>query len=57
MESPSPSFADKFNVPQEYAVLAFDVRRAAVSLPFQGHRLKAVVNRKYPRIPVFHQFS
>ena len=43
MESPDPSFADKFNVPQEDAVLVFDVRRAAVSLPFQVHRLKGLV--------------
>ena len=43
MEPPDPSFADKFNVPQEYAVLVFDVRRAAVSLPFQVHRLKVLV--------------
>ena len=35
MEIPDPSFADEFNVPQEYAVLVFDVRRAAVSLPLQ----------------------
>ena len=32
-----------FNVPQEDAVLVFDVRRAAVSLPFQVHRLKVLV--------------
>ena len=38
-----PSFADEFNVPQAYAVLVFDVRRAAVSLPFQGHHLKVLV--------------
>ena len=37
MESPDQSFAGKFNVLQEYAIL--DVRRAAVSLPFQIHRL------------------
>ena len=34
MEPPDPSFADEFNVRQEYAVLVFDVRRAVVSLPF-----------------------
>ena len=28
------SFEDEFNVPQEYAVLIYDVRRAAVSVPF-----------------------
>ena len=53
MEPPDPSFADEFNVPQEdavlvfdvrrAAVLVFDVRRAAVSLPFQVHRLMALV--------------
>ena len=37
------SFADEFNVPQEYAVLVFDVRRAVVSLPFQVQRLKLLV--------------
>ena len=43
MEPPDPSFADEFNVPQEDAVLVFDVRRASVSLPFQVHRLKVLV--------------
>ena len=43
MEPPSPSFADEFNVPQKYAILVFDVRRAAVSLSFQVHRLKVLV--------------
>ena len=43
MEPPDPSFTDEFNVPQEDAVLVFDVRRAAVSLPFQVHRLKMLV--------------
>ena len=43
MEPPDPSFADEFNVPQEDAVLVFDVRRGAVSLPFQVHRLKVLV--------------
>ena len=43
MEPPDPSFADEFNVPQGDAVLVFDVRRAAVSLPFQVHRLKVLV--------------
>ena len=38
-----PSFADEFNVPQEDAVLVFDVHRAAVSLPFQVYRLKVLV--------------
>ena len=32
MEPPDPSFVDEFNVSQGYAVLVFDVRRAAVSL-------------------------
>ena len=43
MEQPDPSFADQFNVPQEDAVLVSDVRRAAVSLSFQVHRLKVLV--------------
>ena len=43
MEPPDPSFADEFNDPQEYAVLVLNVRRAAVSLPFQIHRLKVLV--------------
>ena len=43
MEPPDSTFADEFNVPQEDAVLVFDVRRAAVSLPFQFHRLKVHV--------------
>ena len=43
MEPPNPSFADEFNGNQEYAVLVFDVRPAAVSLPFQVHRLKVLV--------------
>ena len=43
MEPPNPSFVNKFNVPQECAVLVFDVRRAAISLPFQVHRLKVLV--------------
>ena len=42
MEPPNPSFVDEFSVPQEDAVLVFDVRRAAVSLPFQVHRLKVL---------------
>ena len=43
MEPPDPSFANEFNVPQEDAVLVFDVRRAAISLPFQVHHLKVLV--------------
>ena len=43
MEPPDPSFADEFNVPQEDAVLFFDVRRAVVLLPFQVHPLKVLV--------------
>ena len=38
VEPPHPSFAGEFNVPQEYAVLVLDVRRAWISLPFQIHR-------------------
>ena len=30
-------------ISQEYAVVVFDVRRAAVSLPFQVHRLQVLV--------------
>ena len=43
VEPPDPSFADEFNVHQEDAVLVFDVCRAVVSLPFQAHRLKGLV--------------
>ena len=43
MEPPDPSFADEFNVSQDDTVLVFDVRRAAVFLPFQVHRLKVCV--------------
>ena len=43
MEPPGPSFMDEFNVPQEDAVLVFDVRRAAISLLLQVHRLKVLV--------------
>ena len=43
MEPPDLSFADELNIPQEDAVLVFDVRRATVSLPFQVHRLKVLV--------------
>ena len=40
VEPPNPLFADEFNVSQQTAVLVFDELRAAVSLPFQVHRLK-----------------
>ena len=43
MDPPDLSFADEFNVPQEYTVFVFDVRRASVSLPFQVHRLEVLV--------------
>ena len=43
MEPPDPLFANEFNVLQEDAVLVFDVRQAAVSLPFQVHRLTVLV--------------
>ena len=43
MEPPDPSFAVEFNASQEDAVLVFDVRRAAVSLPFQVLRLQVLV--------------
>ena len=38
MEPPGPSFADRFNVPQKYAVLVVYIRQTVVSLPFQVHR-------------------
>ena len=43
MEPPDPSSADEFIVPQQDAVLVFDVHRAGVLLPFQVHRLKVLV--------------
>ena len=43
MESPDPSFADAFNVSQEDAVVVYDVRLAAASLPLQAHYLKVLV--------------
>ena len=43
MEPPDPSFADAFNVPQEDAVLVYDVCLAAASLAFQVHHLKVLV--------------
>ena len=43
VKSPDPLFADEFNVGQGYAVLVFDVFRAAVSPSFQAHRLKVLV--------------
>ena len=43
MEPPDLSFANESNVSQEDEVLVFDVRRAAVSLPFQVHHLKVLV--------------
>ena len=39
MELQDPSFVDDFNVPQEYDVHGFDVRRAVASLPFQVRHL------------------
>ena len=42
MEPPDPSFADEFSVPQDYAVLVLDIRRAAVSLPSQVDRLRVL---------------
>ena len=44
MEPPESSFADEFNVSQEYAVLVFGVGRAAVSLSLQVHRLQVLVD-------------
>ena len=43
MKPPDTSFADELNVHQEYAVLVFDVRRAAVSLSIHIHRLKVLL--------------
>ena len=43
MEPPDPSSADEFNVLQDDVVLVFDVRRDVVSLPFQVHRLKVLI--------------
>ena len=43
VEPTDPSFADEFDVPQEDAVLVFDICRAAVSLPSQVHRIKVLV--------------
>ena len=43
VKPPDTSFADKLNVHQEYAVLVFGVRRAAVSLSFHIHRLKVLL--------------
>ena len=43
MELPDLSFADEFNVLQEYVVLVFDVCRIAVSFPFQVRCFKMLV--------------
>ena len=43
MESPDRLFADEFNVSHDCAVFVFDVRRYAVLLSFQVHRLKVLV--------------
>ena len=43
MELLDPSFADEFNVPQQYTVLVCDLRRGAVSLHFQVRCIKALV--------------
>ena len=43
MEPLDPSFAGEFNISQEYAILVFDVRRVAVSLPFQIPRIQMLV--------------
>ena len=50
MEPPDPLFADEFNVPQKYAVLVFNARRAAVSLPFQVHHLQMLVGSRPDRL-------
>ena len=43
VEPPDPSFADGFNVSQQCTAFVLDVRRAAVSLPFQVHSLQVLV--------------
>ena len=43
MEPPDQSFADDFNVLQEYAILVFGVRRDEIPLSFQIHRIKMLV--------------
>ena len=43
MEPPDPLIADGFDVPQEDAILVFNVHRAAVFLPFQVYRLEVIV--------------
>ena len=43
MELLDSTFADEFNVSRQDAFSVFDVRRAAVSLPLQAHRLKVFV--------------
>ena len=43
MEPPDSTFADEFNIPQEYDVLVLDVGRVSVSLHFQARRLKVLV--------------
>ena len=55
MEPPDSSFADEFNVPQEGAVLVFDVRRAAVLLPFHVIVLRCLKKPAWPpsRVRVF----
>ena len=45
MEPSDLSFADESNVPQAYAVLVFDKRRAAVSLSFQVHHLELLAEK------------
>ena len=44
MEPPDPSFVDEFNIPQEYTVLVFDVRRAMVLHLFQIYRPWMIVD-------------
>ena len=50
MEPSDLSFADEFNVPQEYVVLVFDVRRAAASFPFPIRRLLDVCRSRPGRL-------
>lgn len=43
MEPLNPSFANDFNISQQVTAFVFDESRAAVSLPFQAHRLQVLI--------------
>ena len=58
MELPNPSFANELNVPQQVTVLVFDELRAAVSLPFQIHRLEVLKKPGLVAFPdIFFEFE